>query len=142
MWLDYANFGGPADPTKAQPPEGRWSLAFCVIQYFGRFPWLAGTKWQAAGGLGWDPCLPYPGTPGYAMIEAIVLEAEKIIEQMPEPLDERLHGYPHGQRVPSGLNAHWSNPLDAIDGSGELRDGLVAKLRKATLEKAASFPLA
>jgi hypothetical protein len=136
VWRDYERYGGPADPTKAQPPTGRWTLAFCLIQHFGRFPWLLGTKAHAAGGMGWDPCLPEPGTADYEIIESVVLKAEEIIGNMPEPLDKRLHGYLHGHRVPTGMNAHWSSPLAAIDGSEELREGLIAKLKAATLESA------
>jgi len=133
MWHDYETYGGPPDPTKGLPSEGRWSLAFCLIQHFGRFQWLAGTREQEAGGGGWDPCLPLPGTPDYQVIESIVLAAEAVIQQLPEPLDRRLSGYGHGHRVPSGLNARWATPLQAIEGSGELRAGLVAKLKAITL---------
>lgn len=133
VWRDYERYGVPGDPTKGQPTKGRWTFAFTLIQHFGRFPWLATNKAQAAGGLGWDPCLPEPGTPDYEVIDSVVTKAEEFIAQMPEPLDKRLCGYPAGRRVPSGLNAHWSNPLDAIDGSEELREGLMAKLKAATL---------
>jgi hypothetical protein len=133
MWQDYDRYGGPADPAKAQPPNARWSLAFCLIQHFGRLPWLVGTPQHRAGGLGWDPCLPEPGTQNYEIIEAVVLVAEKIIGKMPQPLDKRLCGYQSGRRVSSRLNAHWANPLQAMEGSDELREGLIATLRAATL---------
>lgn len=126
MWRDYDRYGGPADP-----PDARWSLAFCLIQHFGRLPWLVGTQRHQAGGRDWDPCLPEPGSPDYEIIEAVVVVAEKIIKQVPQ--FERLGGYQAGRRAEGGLNARWANPLELIEGSDELREGLMATLRAATL---------
>lgn len=141
MWRDYERYGGPADPAKGQSADRRWSLAFCLVCHFGRFPWLflqTAEDTRLAGGLGWDPCLPEPGTAEYEVVDHFVRKAEQVIEETTEggtkPLHEKLGGYKAGRRVlPAGLNLHWAIPLNVIERSGALRDGLISKLKKTTL---------
>lgn len=137
VWRDYERYEGPADPTEVQPPTGR-ALAFCVIRHFGIHPWLFGTKAHADSDPDWDPCLPELGTADYDTIYFVVHTAEKIIGNKPGPWDARLNEYLHGfrangLRLDYGMNRYWSSPLDVIDGSQELRKGLIAKLKAATL---------
>jgi hypothetical protein len=135
VWRDYVRYeGSRPDPTEAQPPTGR-ALAFCVIRHFGRHPELLGTNIVDPD---WDPCLPELGTADYDAIYFVVHTAEVIIGDKPGPWDPRLNDYLHGFRTNGvrpdyGMNRYWSSPLDVIDGSQEMREGFIAKLKAATL---------
>jgi hypothetical protein len=123
FWRDQARYGKV------------WGLAGTLLAHFGRHLWLQhpGLERQRdAGGLGWDPCLPEPGTPNYEIIDSFVKAAEALIARQPSPLDERLSGYEAGRRTDGGLNMAWAQPFLAIDGSDELREGLIAELETAT----------
>jgi hypothetical protein len=115
-----------------------WGLAGTLVAHFGRHQWLqhpALEHLRMAGGNDWDPCLPEPGTPHYGIIDSFVKEAEALIARQPAPLDERLTGYEAGRRTDGGLNQGWAQPFLAIDGSDELRAGLLAELKAITLRR-------
>lgn len=120
-----------------------WSLECTLVMHFGRNQFLladdvAGNVRYRNANLGWDPCLPEEGHPDYEIIDMFCRNAEAIIEsRIPERgegvLDKRLCGYPAGRRVDGGLNLGWSQPFQRIEASEELKDGLIAELKEATI---------
>lgn len=129
FWKDYERFGRA------------WSLESTLVLHFGRNPELLLPQAHDYRSANFShDRLPQEDDHNCGYFKLFVDAAERVIEAHIRTPDgafvDSLCGYPGGRRADTRtLNLGWSQPFQRTEGSGELKDQLIAELRAATLRE-------